>query len=321
MSSYNFSQNIAISRTDSIGDVVLTLPLCEYLKRQFPSARIFFIGKEYTRAVIQACKSVDVFLDSQKLDVQTLKSLQISTIFHVFPEKKIAQMAKQAQIPVRIGTGHRWFHWFLCNRLVFFSRKNSELHETQLNFQLLRAIGIKFIPSLSEIASLNLLNVSFSSHVEQFFIKNTKFHWVIHPKSRGSAQEWDLKKYFELIVSLRDKINFYVTGTQQEGERIRKALPHFFESGAIDMTGKFSLAELMAFINQADGLVACSTGPLHLAAALGKKTVGLYAAVRPIHAGRWGAIGRNVILIEEDSVDNITVEEVRKAISKVLFCE
>ena len=40
-------------------------------------------------------------------------------------------------------------------------------------------------------------------------------------------------------------------------------------------------------------LVAASTGPLHIAAALGKKAIGLYAPMRPIHPARWKPIGSN----------------------------
>ena len=37
--------------------------------------------------------------------------------------------------------------------------------------------------------------------------------------------------------------------------------------------------------------MAASTGPLHIAAALGKVAVGLYAPMHPIHPGRWAPIG------------------------------
>src|SRR5262245_2815004 len=56
-------ENIIISRADSIGDVVLTLPVASVLKEQFPKARIIFLGKEYTRQVIEACANIDEFLE------------------------------------------------------------------------------------------------------------------------------------------------------------------------------------------------------------------------------------------------------------------
>jgi ADP-heptose:LPS heptosyltransferase len=59
------------------------------------------------------------------------------------------------------------------------------------------------------------------------------------------------------------------------------------------LTGQCSLYDLIAFINRSDALVAASTGVLHIASALGKRTVGIYAPMRPIDPGRWGPIGPN----------------------------
>jgi heptosyltransferase III len=38
-------------------------------------------------------------------------------------------------------------------------------------------------------------------------------------------------------------------------------------------------------------LVACSTGPLHIAAALGKKAIGIFPPIRPMHPQRWQPVG------------------------------
>jgi hypothetical protein len=34
-----------VSRTDAIGDVVLTLPLCGWIKEACPGARVIFLGR------------------------------------------------------------------------------------------------------------------------------------------------------------------------------------------------------------------------------------------------------------------------------------
>ena len=55
--------NILISRTDSIGDVVLTLPLAGMLKQLIPEVKIGFLGRKYTAPIINACEFVDEFID------------------------------------------------------------------------------------------------------------------------------------------------------------------------------------------------------------------------------------------------------------------
>src|SRR5664279_544218 len=155
-------KNIILSRTDSIGDVVLTLPVAKMLKDYFPGIKIAFLGRGYTRPVIIACKYVDEFIDVDdflKNDVAVCDQ-QPEAILHIFPVSAIAKRATQLHIPLRIGTRNRLYHWLTCNKLVRLSRKNSSLHEAQLNLQLLGAFGINKPFSLSEIAgSFGLVNL------------------------------------------------------------------------------------------------------------------------------------------------------------------
>ncbi|WP_460502102.1 glycosyltransferase family 9 protein, partial [Hymenobacter agri] len=137
-----------VSRTDAIGDVVLTLPVCGCLKELHPGCRVVLIGRSYTAAVAAACPWVDDFLNLDELQqlpepeqVAALRRFDAAAIVHVFPNKLLARLAQKARIPVRIGTRNRWQHWLTCNRLVALSRRHSPLHEAQLNLQLLQPLG------------------------------------------------------------------------------------------------------------------------------------------------------------------------------------
>ena len=83
----------------------------------------------------------------------------------------------------------------------------------------------------------------------------------------------------------------FVTGTAAEGAELSEWLRAHGPYLAANLTGRLSLPQLIAFIAGADGLVAGSTGPLHLAAALGRHALGLYPPIRPMHPGRWGPLG------------------------------
>lgn len=55
-----------------------------------------------------------------------------------------------------------------------------------------------------------------------------------------------------------------------------------------------NLKQFISFIAAADGLIAASTGPLHIAAALGKVALGIYPPIKPMHPpGRWAPLGKN----------------------------
>ncbi|RYE71243.1 MAG: glycosyl transferase family 9, partial [Oxalobacteraceae bacterium] len=58
-----------------------------------------------------------------------------------------------------------------------------------------------------------------------------------------------------------------------------------------NLCGRLDLDELLALIGACDGLVACSTGPMHLSAALGRPTLGLFPPIKPMDPGRWAPLG------------------------------
>jgi len=287
-------QNIIISRTDSIGDVILTLPMAKLLKEQYPTMQIAFMGKAYTRPVIEACKYIDLFVDVNDFMQKEIMvgNEKPQAILHVFPVSAIAKRAKQLHIPLRIGTTNRLYHWFTCNKLVRLSRKNSPLHEAQLNLALLQPLGIHQQLSLSEIGNAyGLEKLQPLSPACKAFIQPHKYNLILHPKSQGSAREWGTVNFIKLIQSLdANHYNIFISGTEKE----RPSLQPIFDvvgTQVTDITGMMGLSEFIAFINVCDGLVANSTGPLHIAAALGKDALGIYPPMRPIHPGRWAPLG------------------------------
>jgi ADP-heptose:LPS heptosyltransferase len=222
-------KRILISRTDSIGDVSLTLPMCQALRNKFPAAEIIFIGKNYTRPVVACFTAVDAFWDIDELFNQPitgqLEQLKADCIIHVFPNKKLAFLAKKAKIPMRIGTSHRVFHLFTCNVRPNFTRKNSSLHESQLNFHLLAPLGITEIPYFQQIQELVQFQ-AIETGLPTWIPSSKEELIILHPKSKGSALEWPLEKYMDLASQLADSgKTVCFTGTEQEGMQFRKFIP------------------------------------------------------------------------------------------------
>ena len=89
-------ERILISRTDSIGDVLLTLPMAGVLKKHFPDSNVIFLGRNYTRDIVALSSYIDEFIswdDQEKLDKHAksnwLKTVNADTIIHVFPKVEI----------------------------------------------------------------------------------------------------------------------------------------------------------------------------------------------------------------------------------------
>lgn len=302
-------KRVIISRTDSIGDVLLTLPICAWIKSTYPTATILFLGKGYTKAVVNCFDLVDEFIDWKTFEnqpkieqVEGFRALNADAIIHVFPNKNIASLAKKVRISTRVGTSHRSYHLLTCTHRPNFTRKRSDLHESQLNHELLRPFGLVDIPSLEDVIKATVHFTTPKVTLPDFVTKalqNDGKSIILHPKSQGSAREWPMVKYVELTNELT-KRNFTVffTGTQAEGDAFRSQIPA--QSNVIDTTGKLSLDQLITFISNADYLLACSTGPLHIAGYLGINTIGFFVPKRPIHPGRWKALGPQVSILVND---------------------
>ena len=298
-----FRPTFLVSRTDAIGDVVLTLPVCGRLKQRFPGCRVVLVGRTYTAPVAAACPWVDDFLNVDTLlqlpeadQVMALRAYRAAAFIHVFPNKTLARLAQKARIPVRIGTRNRWLHWLTCNRLVALSRRHSPLHEAQLNLQLLAPLGLPHENDLTDVAELVRLQASetLAPALRQLLAARqpTQLNAILHPRSRGSAREWGLDNYGQLARLLHQAGHrVLLTGTAAEGEELAEWRQEHAAVLTADLTGQLDLPEFIALLAAADGIVAGSTGPLHLAAALGRHALGLYPPIRPMHPGRWAPLG------------------------------
>lgn len=300
-------KRIIISRTDSIGDVLLTLPVCGLLKEHFPDAEIIFLGKSYTADIVRNCMHINEFINydeilkrDEKDQIEFLKNLKADSIVHVFPVKHIAQLAKKAAIPIRIGASGRIYHYLTCNRIIRMSRRRSELHESQLNLKLLSGFGLDIFLKPEEISayygwkSAENLREDIASLIDP-----QRFNIILHPRSKGSAREWGIQNFARFAQLLpENEFKIFVTGTADEGNQIKE----LFElcPSITNLTGKLSLSELIAFIARSNGLIAASTGPLHIAAASGIIAIGIYPPIKPMHPGRWKPIGKQAVALAKN---------------------
>ena len=321
---------ILIARTENrIGDIVLTLLLTGILKSHLPHIRIVYLGSGYADPIIKKTSSVDEFHNWNIY--KDLSGYNADAIMLLSPGLEIAKAAWRAKIPIRIGTARRWHHWLYATHWVLLKHRPSYLHEIQIMTPFLKALGIK------EPTSIDCLHCYYGwqkQHNQLYpgVISDTKRNIILHPKSRGSAPEWPLEHYCQLAHLLKAKnYNVILSGTEKEKRYIHQYYPDLFAVPDITNTiGQYD-HDLMSFCNlveQADCLVASSTGPVHLAAAAGIHTISLYAPVRPQHPERWKPIGKRVQVLckgtstnnkkDIDKINAIMPEEVLETIEQML---
>jgi len=288
---------ILVSRTDRIGDLVLSLPVVRSLNNMYPHARIELLIQKYTAPVVRQHEGIaDLLLwDPQSGNrglVSALTARKYDVVISLYPRSNLARAFAWAKIPIRIGSGRRWYSFFYTHR-VHISRRDSGRHEKDLNLDLLTPLGIK--PDYSLIPKL-MVNPNADFPLPDFlerFINGPRPNplVVVHPGDGGSALNWPIKRYSELARLLAEKKNTVViTGLAEERERHLAEFANTVGEENI-LSGRTELSQLMRVLAGADLFVGGSTGPLHLAAALQVPVVGLYGPIRTTTPDRWGPCG------------------------------
>lgn len=277
-------EKILIVRPDRIGDLVLTLPMAKCLRSYYPDLRIEFLVSDYNAPVLKYVDYADDFIKigpnggQLRALLAELEKKSYDIVIFAKPNWRTAFAAFLAAIPLRIGTGRR-FYSVLFNRRLNYSRKYSNCHEVDLNLAMLQVFGIK----LAAGSLYPEMHVNMCGRGGLPAIANGEKYIIIHPGSKGSAPNWPSKFYLELIKKLSKQLRIIVTG---QGDKI----PGLADD-IIDMTNKTDFDGLVEAIAGACLFISGSTGPLHMAAALGVPALGLYPGHPVLGPQRWGPRG------------------------------
>ena len=308
-------RHVLVARVDAMGDVILALPLCGLIKQSFPDCRVTFLGRSYTRSIANACEHIDDFINRDDWNTQPetaviadLKKRNFDTVLHLHPAKEVLKMCARAGIRQRVGGMSKISYLLYCNRIMFYGRKKSRLSEAELNNKMSRAVGIRSLPARSEVSEYYGFTKipELDAHL-QSLLDSKRINLIIHPLSNKNAKEWGLHNYTQVINNLdRDRFKIFITGSAEEKAVLMPWVSEF-NHNVIDMSGKLSLDQLISFINASDGLIASSTGPLHVAAACGIHALGLYEDRWAKRGERWGPLGVNADFIQCTNADMNTI--------------
>ncbi|MEK6649949.1 MAG: glycosyltransferase family 9 protein, partial [Bacteroidota bacterium] len=122
---------------------------------------------------------------------------------------------------------------------------------------------------------------------------------ILHPGSGGSSRDWPASRFADLAGALAGTATVVVTGGAPEAALIEQVVAG---SGgrARACIGRFSLMEFAAFMSKAKLFISNSTGPLHIAAAVGTPVIGIYPPLATASVIRWGPLGERVATFTPD---------------------
>ena len=296
---------VMVAKTTHLGDLVIGLPLASALKRHDPGCTVIYLTNPATVAVARYCPDIDEVYPEPASPVDLaalLVRLKIDVFIQVNAARSLAKAAFLAAIPTRIGSLFRAYNVRYCTDLVAISRPWAQLNKRQLDLQYLAPLGIK-ASSMDEVATLvqrsapRRNTVAASIHPRQF--AGDKHAIILSPSlvtARG--HQWPLAAFSSLIERLgTEGVHWFICGIDSERAALSTLLSaHAGASNVTDLVGKLSLQEFIGFTAHCDGLIAGSTGPLHLAAALGLHTLGLFSSDQA-DLQRWEPIGTHADVI------------------------
>lgn len=289
-------QHILVVRTDRIGDVVLSLPMISVLKANFPSARIAMLLRSYTKELAEGQPGLDAILLYDEHGTlkpfwvmrSELRRSRFDMVILAYPTFRLALLMLFAGIPVRVGTGYRWYS-LLLNRRVYEHRKTAEKHELEYNCSLLTRIGATVERYEKPRLVLSDQHRRAAAHVRsELGLLPSDRVLVLHPGSGGSARDWSPSNFAQLGRAMIQKgYRVIVTGGPGEEALVQRVVREAGE-GVQPLVNRLSLNALAAFLQTVDLFISNSTGPLHIAAAVGTPVIGFYPPIRACSPLRWG---------------------------------
>lgn len=323
---------ILVARPDRVGDVILSTPVFEVLKKHYPDSHVTVLVREAVAVLIRGLPSVDevIIFDPEGKHkglnglfalVREFRERNIRIGIVLQSHWKVAAALFAAGVRYRVGPLSKLHSFLFYNRGIRQRRSRVEMHETDYNLQLLRRLGIR----------VGTRTVPPQVHVEDVE-KEKALTWLrangwkggadsrpliaVHPGMGGSALNWPESHYVDLIqLLIKNDYSVLVTGGPTEDEllgRIKLGFETAVGEKAAQSASLFyyggkaaaPLNRLAALLSFSSVVVAPSTGPLHLAVAMSKPVVSFYPPIRVQSAIRWGPY------VKEDEAVSVLVPDV-----------
>ena len=303
----NSKQKILVIRNDKLGDFMLAWPALAILRANLPMAHLAVLVPEYTAPLAKACTYIDEVIVDPRLKGEwrngralsgLLKPKKFDAVITLFSRFDTGLAVWSAGIPLRYAPATKLAQVFYNHRVVQ-RRSHSEKPEYEYNLDLVRAFlegrGVKKTAPVE--APYLTFKPAETRKLKQKFLKQHKISAAkklvfVHAGHGGSANNLALLQYAELVrkLAVSKQRHFVLTagpGEEGQAQRLAGVLDKIPHSVYLSKDGLVPFARHLQF---ADLFISGSTGPLHLAAALGIPTAAFYPRRRSSTALRWQTV-------------------------------
>lgn len=343
-----------------IGDILFTTPLIAALKKKYPQSRIGY----WCNARVEGLLRGDPFLadifplsrgDLKRMWrvsgvdavrrffglVKAIRRHRFEVVFDFSLDYRYSLLCALLGIRRRIGFDYRGRGKFLTDRMPLAGYQDKHMVEYYLD--LLKLAGIPFEKPLlhlfvSEAARQKAQHLLSRAGVgfERKLIGISGGAGASWGKNAG-MKHWPAVKFAQLADALHNRLGVQVVLLGDRTERpIAEVITKMTVSAPVDLVGKTQLSEFAAVLTHLDLLVTNDGGPLHMASALGLKTVSIFGPVSELVYGPYPASADHRVITstlecrpcyqnfrmplcgrEQECIRSIGVNEVFEAIQEV----
>ena len=278
-----------------IGETVLMLPALDSLRKKYPNAQI---------DVLATARNKDVFFNNKNIsNVFSLRLNPFSLLKFVINNMKKYDLVFDMEEYLNVSAIMSFFagkavvgysHGARSKLYNYKVKYNDKQHALQTFLDLVREVVTKYNTN-------SLPNLSFSksdkNKVDKFLkdngIKSSDFLICVAPGAAESAKArmWPFDRYAELCDEIVAKYGAKIvfTGIPEENDLV-KSVQEKMENKAktINAAGQINLNQLFYLMTRCKLFIGNDSGPMHIAAAQGIKTLGLFGPNLPVRFGPYG---------------------------------
>lgn len=284
---------IVVRGTNWVGDAVMQIPALRRLRSVFPKAKITLCTRKWAKGIFQDVDFIDDFLliEEKENVFQQAKKWQKEKfdLAILFTNSfKTALVSKLGKAKKRFGYANEGRSFLLTNSIEKPAWKN-EKHEIYYYLNLVAEVEKECYGKVSETEPHFDLDVSENRKDEarKILSKNgvdiSKKIIAFCPGSTNSrAKRWQSESYAKLNNLLQNEFgaNVILIGDKSELD-VSLEVVEKSTYKPIVLTGKTSLAEAASVLSICDLLVSNDTGPAHISAAVGTKTIVIFGPTNP----------------------------------------
>ena len=272
---------LLIIKPSSLGDIVHGLQVATSLKAQREGLRISWVVRDIFAPIVRACEAVEqvyVFerAGGAKGFLKLMREVRQTKFDYVFDFQGLLRtglMTSRTLAKKKVGRSDaREWSGIFYDEKVPLPPDGRRSHAVEILLQFCPVLGAK--PELRgnlKFREADALNLSFADG------RGGAKPFLMFPDSRRAEKCWGgFKQLTEMILRENRTRKVIWAGTNRVPDRNAYPAEQF-----LNLTANTSLVSLPALIKRAEWVITNDSGPMHLAAALGVKTLGIFGPTDP----------------------------------------